>query len=87
MPHNIYIPQRNGPDLKYRYEDAYRLGYVSPHYPVPTMIGEVVFVGNVAIIIEDCDDCFDPRLVTVLDMSMWPGEVYADYPHNSPNYR
>jgi len=68
----------------------YAGGCIAAHYPVPAMIGPVLYDldrygpwPQLDIIVTDCDECADPRLV----LSVYRGKVYSDYPHDSPNYR
>ena len=65
----------------------YGMGKLPACFPVPAMIGPVLLDWNSRddydIIVTDCDDAADPRLV----LTVYRGKVYTDYPHDSPNYR
>lgn len=58
------------------------------NYPVPTCIGEThidVDAYCFGFIVTDADETFDPRLCITVHRDT--GEVFTDYPHDSPNYR
>lgn len=94
--HPIRHVRKNGVVVYVTREHAkrlYRRGDMPANYPVPAMIGKVMFdywprVGGLLecldVIVTDCDERADPRLViTVIGRN----EVFTDYPHDSPNYR
>lgn len=65
----------------------YALGYLPPRYPMPSVIGVVIYWDN-SIIIQDCDEPSDPRRCYALDAIT--GELITDAPEDgieSPNRR
>lgn len=70
--------------------DCYTRGWEKPHSPMPSLIGEVLYLpdtknGILEVIICDCDEAADPRLWIGIDYIT--GRIYDDHPHDSPNYR
>lgn len=82
---------RRSPMARNKFGDAtpgYVRGWIEPHYPVPSIIGEVFWVGGgnyTTLIIMDADEGWDPRYVAYL--GKWEeAELFVE-DTSSPNYR